>query len=388
MLSGQITIVTMPHEPKQQIAPGEFVVIGRGSQSDVVVDDKAVSKAHCKIFYQDGTYKLQDLKSSNFTFLNDKKVEEIVGLKDGDVIKLGRTRIVFNRVKIRDETAPLVVQEIDSSKREITLRPQSPKQKQEEDLFAQLVLPLLRPQISREALDRLGQTCPGKSLKDVLVSKGYLDKKSMESVETTLRQLSAQDKEPIAEEEPFQEDDKEERLFLKLAQSKGYLTQEQTQAVLLLQKQYARKGEKFELSQVLLKEGYLSLAQVSSLKANLGQNIPYHIEGYTLISLIGIGGMGSVYKARQISMDRLVAIKILSDEYRNNEYLNTLFLKEARAVAKLNHENIIAGYDFGEANGISYFVMEYVDGHSLQRKLKESGGRLSIPSAQIGRAHV
>ena len=88
------------------------------------------------------------------------------------------------------------------------------------------------------------------------------------------------------------------------------------------------------------------------------------LEGYEVTSLIATGGMGAVYKATQLSLDRSVAIKLLPEELGDLLFRDQ-FQAEARAMAKLNHVNLIGIYDFGEANGRPYIVMEFVAGKSL-----------------------
>ncbi len=88
--------------------------------------------------------------------------------------------------------------------------------------------------------------------------------------------------------------------------------------------------------------------------------------------LLGCGGMGMVYKARQLNLDRLVALKILSPELSSQPAFAERFSREAKALARLHHSNIVSVYDFGRAGPYYYFLMEYVDGvdlHTLiQRK--------------------
>lgn len=89
------------------------------------------------------------------------------------------------------------------------------------------------------------------------------------------------------------------------------------------------------------------------------------LDGYDVTSLIATGGMGAVYKATQISLDRPVAIKLLPEEFGEDPSFRNQFQAEARSMAKLNHVNLIGIYDFGEANGMPYIVMELVAGKSL-----------------------
>ncbi len=87
--------------------------------------------------------------------------------------------------------------------------------------------------------------------------------------------------------------------------------------------------------------------------------------GYEFEILIAVGGMGAVYRAIQKSLDRTVAIKILPKEFSEDASFCAGFEAEAKAMARLNHPNLIGVYDFGEVMGMLYIVMEYVPGKSL-----------------------
>lgn len=90
-----------------------------------------------------------------------------------------------------------------------------------------------------------------------------------------------------------------------------------------------------------------------------------------LIELLGQGGMGAVYKARQKNLDRFVALKILPHDAGDKGFAER-FTREARTLARLNHPGIVAVHDFGTAGGLYWFVMEYVDGVNL-RQAKRAG---------------
>src|ERR1700722_4139737 len=79
-----------------------------------------------------------------------------------------------------------------------------------------------------------------------------------------------------------------------------------------------------------------------------------------IIALLGKGGMGAVYKARQPGLDRLVALKILPPQTANGPGFVERFNREARALARLNHPNIVTVYEFGQVNGLPFFIMEFV----------------------------
>jgi serine/threonine-protein kinase len=94
---------------------------------------------------------------------------------------------------------------------------------------------------------------------------------------------------------------------------------------------------------------------------------------FELISKIGQGGMGSVFKAKQVTMDRLVAVKILPPSIAKNSKFVDRFIREARTSAKLNHPNIVQGIEVGqdETTQLYYFAMEYVDGPTVKVLLKQ-----------------
>ena len=89
-----------------------------------------------------------------------------------------------------------------------------------------------------------------------------------------------------------------------------------------------------------------------------------------IIELIGAGGMGAVYKARQTGLDRLVALKILPEEFGHDVKFALRFTREARTLAKLTHPNIVSVFEFGHVGDTYYFLMEFVDGSTLRDVVK------------------
>jgi serine/threonine protein kinase len=115
---------------------------------------------------------------------------------------------------------------------------------------------------------------------------------------------------------------------------------------------------------------------------------------YRLIRRLGTGGMAAVYLARHVMIDRLSAIKILRQDFSLNPTHRERFLREARAVNRINHENIVEITDYGEMDGVAYLVMEYVDGHTLHHELRAGSfhwlraAKIAIQIASaLGRAH-
>ncbi|MBW3600938.1 MAG: serine/threonine protein kinase, partial [Planctomycetes bacterium] len=97
--------------------------------------------------------------------------------------------------------------------------------------------------------------------------------------------------------------------------------------------------------------------------------------------LLGHGGMGAVYRARQRSLDRIVALKILPPKISGDPAFAERFQREARTLARLNHPNIVIIYEFGKADGFYYLLMEYVDGVNLRQAIQ---AKTLNPAAALG----
>ena len=96
-------------------------------------------------------------------------------------------------------------------------------------------------------------------------------------------------------------------------------------------------------------------------------------ERYEILDKIGTGGMATVYKAKDTLLNRNVAIKILRDALEDEKGIVTNFVREAQSSASLSHSNIVSVYDVGETDGLSYMVMELVDGITLKQYIKQKG---------------
>jgi serine/threonine protein kinase len=102
---------------------------------------------------------------------------------------------------------------------------------------------------------------------------------------------------------------------------------------------------------------------------------------YEILSPIGAGGMGEVYRARDSRLDRTVALKVLPERFATQPELRQRFEREARAASSLNHPHICALYDVGRQDGIDFLVMEYLEGETLADRL----GRGPLPTDQVVR---
>ncbi|MDH3590297.1 MAG: serine/threonine protein kinase [Planctomycetota bacterium] len=179
--------------------------------------------------------------------------------------------------------------------------------------------------------------------------------------------------------------------FLQTAVEKGLLTETQANELHELRQARRKGGVAPAIQDLAIEKGFLTENQAQRLLAELeGFEFPREIGGYRLVEKIGAGTMGTVFRAKQLSLDRTVAIKILNPPLANRSEHVERFLREARAVAKLNHPNVISGIDVGESNGVRYFVMEYASGmtvgHLLQRGGAMDESRVARIALQIARA--
>ena len=159
----------------------------------------------------------------------------------------------------------------------------------------------------------------------------------------------------------------------------GYVSTEQVQECLSIQARMREMGMDSPLGEILSRKGYINPSQQSAVLKKMGvQTSP--IPGYSILGKIGQGGMGIVYKAVQTSINRTVAIKILSSTATKDKTYVARFLGEAQAAASLSHKNLIAAIDVGFANGLYYFVMEFVTGKSCREILNTKG---TFPEKQV-----
>ena len=120
------------------------------------------------------------------------------------------------------------------------------------------------------------------------------------------------------------------------------------------------------LADLLVDHQFITSNQAKRIRKSLEERKSSQIPGYQLISKLGKGAMATVYKARQMSLDRVVAVKVLPKKLSENPEFVERFYKEGRAAARLSHNNIVQAIDVGCApEGYHYFVMEYVEGLTL-----------------------
>ena len=156
---------------------------------------------------------------------------------------------------------------------------------------------------------------------------------------------------------------------------KNLATADEVAKCLAEQKRLAADNRRRSLAGILVDKGVVTTRQLERVVELLEEIRPaQQIPGYQILSKLGAGAMATVFKARQLSLDRLVAIKVLPKRFSENPEYVERFYKEGKAAAKLNHPNIVQAFDVGEAVGYHYFVMEYVEGHTVYDEL--AGGKV------------
>jgi serine/threonine protein kinase len=155
-------------------------------------------------------------------------------------------------------------------------------------------------------------------------------------------------------------------VFGKMAIEQGLCTNEELRESLKLLE------SRQNISPIILKDlmielGYITDSQAERLKSSIheSKDAAHQIPGYKILGKLGAGAMAIVYKARQLSLNRMVAIKILPKRFSENPEYVERFYKEGQAAGRLNHPNIVQAIDVGEAGGYHYFVMEYVEGKTI-----------------------
>jgi serine/threonine protein kinase len=155
-------------------------------------------------------------------------------------------------------------------------------------------------------------------------------------------------------------------MFGKMAIEQGLCTDEELRRS-LKEMESRREINPVVLEDLMIELGYLTSSQAERLKSSIheSKDAAHQIPGYKILGKLGAGAMAIVYKARQLSLNRTVAIKILPKRFSENPEYVERFYKEGQAAGRLNHPNIVQAIDVGEAGGYHYFVMEYVEGKTI-----------------------
>lgn len=177
--------------------------------------------------------------------------------------------------------------------------------------------------------------------------------------------------------------DRDDLLFAEHAVKAGFVTQEALDESLGVQRRMEEMGVAESLRNVLVKRGALTDGDALVVARRAGLTTDHEpIPGYVLERRLGTGAMGSVYLALQRSMKRRVAVKILRRDLTDDPRQVERLQREAALVGQLDHPNIVRGLDSGRTGGLIWFAMEYVEGETLQQRIRRVG-RLPLDEALL-----
>ncbi|NLH16186.1 MAG: serine/threonine protein kinase [Phycisphaerae bacterium] len=171
-------------------------------------------------------------------------------------------------------------------------------------------------------------------------------------------------------------------LFGRMAVEQRLCTEEELQRCQDEAKQ-RQASDPTSVEYLLIHHQFITKNQAHRLRSSIrdSKDATSQIPGYKVINKLGSGAMAVVYKAKQISLDRVVAIKVLPKRFSEKPDYIRRFFQEGKIAAKLNHNNIVQAIDVGEAGGVYYFVMEYVEGKTLYDDL--SKGKIFLESEAL-----
>ena len=176
-----------------------------------------------------------------------------------------------------------------------------------------------------------------------------------------------------------------DREFLRQALAEKRLTEANLQEIMGAQHGLYDRGLHRAIPIVAHELGFLTRPLVEQLIRHVLRRCgPMQIGAYELVRQIGRGGMGVVYEAIQSRMRRTVALKLLIRRDMSQRFIDR-FKREGRACATIRHQNLVAAFDVGSADGWHYFAMEYVDGPTVTRTVKENGPFSELEAIRITR---
>lgn len=176
-----------------------------------------------------------------------------------------------------------------------------------------------------------------------------------------------------------------DREFARQALAEKRLTMAHVNETLGAQMGLADRGIQRALPIIAHELDFLSRPMVEQLIRHVLRRLKHiQIGGYKLMRQIGRGGMGVVYVAEQLSLKRNVALKLLIRRDMSQKFIDR-FKREGRACAQVRHQNLVAAFDVGTADGWHFFSMEYVDGPTLTRAVKEGGPLSELEAIRLTR---
>ena len=161
------------------------------------------------------------------------------------------------------------------------------------------------------------------------------------------------------------------RVFAEVAVETGVLSRDQVAEAMEAVEVAAGVGLRVDLAKAAWDRGMLTSAQVADVKREMRERGVFPpIEGFELLSVLGRGSMGVVYKARQAPTGRVVALKVLPETLKEDEFFIGRFVREGEIAAKIVHPNVVRVLEVGKSRGRHYIAMELIDGPDVERVLE------------------
>ncbi|MEM7261826.1 MAG: protein kinase [Planctomycetota bacterium] len=178
-----------------------------------------------------------------------------------------------------------------------------------------------------------------------------------------------------------------DKRFLKLALSNELISPEDAEKVLVARAERLEIGVERSASEIAVELGLLSESQSDMLMSTLRDLAPpKQIGGFEVLDEIGKGAVGTVYRARQVSLDKIVALKVMHQNRARDESFVEQFELEGRAAGKINHPHVVTAIDAGHADGYHYLAMELVEGQSLKAQIDAAGPLEEAAAIDLARA--
>ena len=361
------------------------VFIGRQDDCGIVLSEKTVSRYHCILTINPPTVRLQDFGSLNGTYINGEKIgqrdrdkswEEAKNevsrefdLHDGDRIRLGKRcelkcsieQEIISDVTISDEDLGPSEEErikIEKAEKEKAEREKAEREKAEREKVE-------REKAEREKAER------EKAAKE----KAEREKAAKEKAE---KEKAAREK---AEKEKAEKEKAEKEKQKMQARGGGKKTCQGCG------KPFVPKAEDNNLcpeclaDRAKILDGILAAILGDAMERKEPSKGASPVEGYDKVALLGKGGMGEVWKVRERSTGKILALKTMLPQVAADEKGKKMFLREASLCEQLNHKNVVKTYQTGCANGVFYILMDLCQGGSAQDLMERNRGRLSLNMA-------
>ena len=413
---------------KFEYTEADRIFIGRQDDCGIVLPEKTVSRYHCVLTVNPPTVRLQDFGSLNGTFINGKKIgqrdrdkspEEAkyekyqeFDLHDGDLIRLGKRselkccidQTVISDVTISDENLGPSAEEkakIEKAAREQAEREKAERERAERERAEREKAE--RERAEREKAEREKAEREKAEREKAEKERAAKEKAEREKAEKERRAKERAEREKAKRERLAKEKAERERIAKEKAEKEKAEKERAEKERIERQKKQARANSKKTCKgcgklfvpkaednnlcpecladRAKMLDGILAAILGDALERREPSMGASPVEGYDKVALLGKGGMGEVWKVRERSTGKILALKTMLPQVAADEKGKRMFLREAFLCEQLNHKNVVRAYQTGCANGVFYILMDLCEGGSVQDLMEKNRGRLSLNMA-------